>query len=65
MIKGHLHDGGDTITMLVNDKPVCRSVPEYKNGAITSMSTCNDPIKLKAGDEITVHTVYDLPKHPG
>jgi len=62
--KGHLHNGGDSMMLYVNDKLVCTSVPEYKDDVIVSMTTCEKPIPLKKGDYVSMASVYDVVKHP-
>ncbi|TID25072.1 hypothetical protein E2P81_ATG04177 [Venturia nashicola] len=68
--KGHLHDGGMKMIMLVNDKEVCESKAIYgKGGAnndetIESMTECPPGIKMKKGDNLSMKAVYDLKTHP-
>ncbi|KAF1983995.1 hypothetical protein K402DRAFT_423315 [Aulographum hederae CBS 113979] len=63
--RGHLHAGGDSMDLLVNDKVVCTSVAQYDNdGVIENMTLCPKPIQLKKGDTLQVSSLYDLAKHP-
>lgn len=59
-----MHDGGDLMSLAVNDKVVCESVPEYKNGQLWTMSACGKPVEIKKGDYITLSSIYDVTKHP-
>ncbi|KAF1812280.1 hypothetical protein P152DRAFT_449551 [Eremomyces bilateralis CBS 781.70] len=74
--KGHLHDGGVSMILLVNDKEVCTSKATYggaggtmeldgeKWETISNMNRCPEPIPIKKGDYITMTAVYDLKLHP-
>jgi stress up-regulated protein Nod 19 len=64
-IKGHLHNGGISMTMLLNGKEICTSNAEYdKENGISGMSPCDQPIKVKKGDLISMKSIYDITKHP-
>jgi hypothetical protein len=58
------------MTMLINGKEVCESLPTYGTGGstdkitITGILSCLDPIPVKKGDIIIINAVYDLAKHP-
>jgi hypothetical protein len=58
------------MTMLINGKEVCESLPTYSAGGsanqqtITGMSSCLEAIPVKKGDIMTMRSVYDLAKHP-
>ncbi|KAK3079380.1 hypothetical protein LTS18_005003 [Coniosporium uncinatum] len=73
--QGHLHDGGEQMLLLVNDKPACVSKAEYGKGAaadvngkawqtIEQLSDCNGPIAIKKGDTLSMVATYDLKTHP-
>lgn len=62
--RGHLHQGGEKMDLAVNGKVICTSVPEYnKEGVITTMTLCPDPIPVKKGDYLTVSSKYDISVH--
>ena len=52
------------MTMKINNKLVCTSVPTYDAaGVITAMSLCPSPIHIKKGDKISITSFYDTTKH--
>jgi hypothetical protein len=71
-----MHDGGTSVTMFLNNKPVCVSKATYGgagsalqvNGkewqTITTMSECSNPVDIKKGDILTVSATYDTKNHP-
>jgi hypothetical protein len=62
--RGHLHSGGESMTLKVNGATKCVSHPTYDSkGVITAMSLCPESISLKAGDSLTIESVYDTVKH--
>jgi len=62
--RGHLHSGGDRMTLLINGNETCVSRPTYDSeGIITAMSLCRTPISLKKGSTLKIRSVYDLKKH--
>jgi len=62
--RGHLHAGGTKMTMKINNKLICTSVPTYDaDNVITAMSLCPSPIHIKKGDKITITSFYDTTKH--
>jgi hypothetical protein len=62
--RGHLHSGGASMTLKVNGVTKCVSTPTYDtHGVIVKMSYCPDTIPLKAGDAVTIESVYDTTKH--
>lgn len=65
--KGHLHAGGEKVTVYINNKQVCESKALYGGTkgdmAINEMTICPE-IKVKTGDVMTFTTVYDVSKHP-
>jgi len=71
-IRGHLHDGGTALVVRVNNQTVCKSEAQYKEGgkeagtwdALSGMSSCNDLIPVKKGDELSLVAQYDLGLHP-
>ena len=76
--KGHVHDGGESMTVSINGKLVCTSQAKYggklgtmfdANGKATwqtidSMGQCTDLIALKKGDMVVLEAFYDDEKHP-
>ena len=53
------------MTMTLNGKEICTSNAEYnKENGISGMSPCDQPIKVKKGDLISMKSVYDITKHP-
>jgi hypothetical protein len=76
-VRGHLHDGGVAMELLINNKSLCNSTAEYggKEGSFTDeegkkwesiskMSSCEGPIKVKKGDKIEMVAYYDTELHP-
>jgi hypothetical protein len=71
-VRGHLHDGGETILLKNNGKLLCESRPVYGGegketggwATIGSMGECNPPVKVKKGDELTIEAYYDFITHP-
>jgi len=68
-IRGHLHDGGVSVPVQINNKTVCESKANYKTGgdsatSLTSMSICDQVIPVKKGDQMTFTAGYDLELHP-
>jgi hypothetical protein len=74
---GHLHDGGDSVSLYINGKLACSSMAKYggpgavrvsKDGrkweTISAMSDCLTPIPVKKGDKIEIAAHYDIEKHP-
>lgn len=62
--RGHLHQGGVSMTLNVNGVQKCVSKPTYDAaGVITTMSICPEPIDVKAGQSITIESVYDTKEH--
>jgi len=62
--RGHLHSGGVKMTMKINGKLVCTSLPKYDSkGVITQMSLCPTPIQVKKGDKVTIASMYDTKQH--
>jgi hypothetical protein len=69
-------DGGTYVSMRINDKLVCQSNATYGGGGaqtivdgkewqtITKMSTCEEPITVKKGDNVVIAAGYDTEKHP-
>lgn len=65
--RGHLHQGGDSMELKINNKTMCVSKAQYGTevaGDIKSMSLCPTPIKLVNGDVMQIVSVYDVPAHP-
>jgi hypothetical protein len=76
-MRGHLHDGGEQLKLIINDKVVCNSVATYggaestlvgndgkKWETINAMSECNDPVKVKKGDVVQLEAAFDTIAHP-
>ncbi|KAF2422374.1 hypothetical protein EJ08DRAFT_664846 [Tothia fuscella] len=62
--RGHLHQGGVSMTVKVNGAVKCVSNATYDTaGVITSMSLCPKAIDLKKGDSMTIESDYDTNKH--
>jgi hypothetical protein len=74
--RGHLHDGGSQVDLIINGKHVCTSKAGYGgdgasanvNGqsweVLSSMSYCDGPYPVKKGDTLAMNVIYDLKKHP-
>jgi len=74
--RGHLHDGGVKMDLLINGRFACESKATYGgagstttvNGeewkTISSMSFCDGPISVKKGDGLSMIVEYNLKKHP-
>lgn len=75
-LRGHMHDGGKAVKMLVNNKQVCSSDAIYGGTGstlivegkewqtITKMSECSGPVAIKKNDKITIVAQYDTVAHP-
>jgi len=62
--RGHLHQGGESMTLKVNGAVKCVSKPTYNAaGIITIMSLCPEAINVKAGDTLAIESNYDTTKH--
>jgi hypothetical protein len=62
--RGHLHQGGVSMSLNVNGVTKCTSKATYDAaGVITNMSLCPEPISLKAGDSLTISSLYDTTTH--
>ena len=77
-MRGHMHDGGDALKLFINDKEVCESKATYggsestlsgpdgkKWETISAMTECNNPIKIRAGDNLRIVADFDTKLHPG
>ncbi|RDI85061.1 hypothetical protein Vi05172_g5044 [Venturia inaequalis] len=75
--RGHVHDGGTTVSIIVNNATICDSTAIYgtngqtlKNAdgsqwqTVSAMSECNEPTKVKKGDKVVIDARYDLDLHP-
>lgn len=74
--RGHMHDGGDSVTFNLNGKQICESTAIYGGESatmvidgkqwqtISEMKSCNSPVKVKAGDILEISANFDLEKHP-
>ncbi|KAF2429085.1 hypothetical protein EJ08DRAFT_680230 [Tothia fuscella] len=75
-LRGHLHDGGTSVSLYVNNQLKCTSTAVYggEGGKLTiegkswetisKMTECSEPIEVKAGDTIKVEGTYDTKAHP-
>jgi hypothetical protein len=69
-----LHDGGEHMIVLLNDKPICISKAVYgtklqdesgkKWTTISKMTDCLEPVQVKKGDRIALETKFDEVSHP-
>jgi hypothetical protein len=71
-----LHDGGEAMQLLHNERFVCNSTATYggKGGTvkvngtewqtISSMSECMEPLRVRKGDNISMKSFYNTIKHP-
>jgi hypothetical protein len=74
--RGHLHDGGISVKMMVNGAVVCNSLATYggseatlvndgkKWETLSSMSECGDAIPVKKGDIVKLEAAFDTLTHP-
>jgi hypothetical protein len=75
--KGHLHDGGINVLLMLNGQVICDSRAIYggdgsegvgPNGkpweTIREMTQCSKPSAIKAGDLISLMSIYDTTLHP-
>jgi hypothetical protein len=65
--RDNLHQGGESVDIKVNNKVVCLPEAKYSEKPdrdIETMTLCPTPIQLHKGDNVTITSVYDLPKHP-
>jgi hypothetical protein len=75
-LRGHMHDGGVSLSAFVNNKQVCRSEASYGLAGgkliiegkewttISKMSECVEPIAVKVGDSVRIEAEYDHVTHP-
>lgn len=62
--RGHLHQGGVSMALSVDGVQKCVSKPTYDSaGVITTMSLCPEVIQIKAGQVLTIESVYDIEAH--
>jgi hypothetical protein len=73
---GHLHDGGTSVLLYVNDVLKCTSNAVYGGEGgklamdgkvwetISKMTECLEPIPVKAGDVLKIEGTYDTKEHP-
>ena len=74
--RGHMHDGGDSVEILVNGKQICNSKATYGGDGtttkvdgkvwttISNMASCTDPVKVETGDSLQIIAHFDLDAHP-
>jgi hypothetical protein len=69
-----MHDGGESMTVLLNRKPVCVSKAVYGTKmkaddgkdwvTISKVTDCLEPVGVKKGDTIVLETKFDEKAHP-
>jgi hypothetical protein len=68
-----MHDGGDSLSLLLNGKHVCTSKAVYgterkdETGSwrtLSEMTTCGNNIAVKKGDKIALEAAFDEVAHP-
>jgi hypothetical protein len=76
LLGGHLHDGGTSVSLYVNNQLKCTSNAIYggQGGKLTiegkswetisKMTECSEPVAVKTGDTIKVEGTYDTRAHP-
>jgi hypothetical protein len=74
--RGHMHDGGERVEILINGKQVCDSKATYGGDGtttkidgkewttISNMAFCTDPVKVETGDSLQIIAHFDLDAHP-
>jgi len=74
--RGHMHDGGERVEILVNGKQICDSRATYGGAGassmvdgkewttISNMASCTDPVKVETGDSLQIIAHFDLDAHP-
>lgn len=73
--RGHMHDGGSGMEVLVNGKSTCVSDAEYATAyavagtkanwkTISKMGDCTKAVYVKKGDNVTIIAKYDTEAHP-
>jgi hypothetical protein len=74
--RGHMHDGGESVEILVNGKQVCDSKASYGGAGsttkvdgkewatISKMASCADPVTVETGDSLQIIAHFDLDAHP-
>jgi hypothetical protein len=76
-MRGHMHDGGELLKLIINGQVACASRASYggaestlvgKDGktweTINAMSECNDPVRVKTGDVVQLEADFDTIAHP-
>jgi len=71
----HMHDGGVASKFYLNGKVICNAKAIYAGGnataeidgqkwdSITAYEDCDEPVKIRTGDKITLSVDYDLTKY--
>lgn len=73
--RGHEHDGGSGVSVSINGKTACSSLPTYaeignkgvtegKHFSVTQFSLCNEKVKISKGNQLVVKADYDTEKYP-
>jgi hypothetical protein len=53
------------MVLSLNGEEICTSNAAYNDGkTISSMSPCDNSVKVKRGDFLSMKSVYDVAKHP-
>ena len=77
-IGGHMHDGGDMVSLELNDKAICTAKAIYEAKSVTTgsahnghmgdsmsgMSSCGGVREIKKGDKLTVTSTFNATAHP-
>lgn len=76
-LRGHLHDGGTVMELMVNGRSICNSTATHgeKEGTlideegkkwetISKMPLCEEPVKVVRGDKLSMIAYYDTELHP-
>jgi hypothetical protein len=75
---GHMHDGGENVKINLNNQTICDSHAIYNAKSVTTgssrhgamgdsmsgMTTCEDVVKLKKDDELSVSAYFNATAHP-
>jgi hypothetical protein len=73
-----MHDGGDKVLLKLNNKEICTSKAIYEAKSVTTgsahgghmgdsmsgMSSCENVMEVKKGDQLMVTSTFDTLAHP-